>query len=57
MMQGHRRSLMIPTLKITKMVYTNDHGASVISDVGTQCYVEYEDKAVNTDGQMKLLPW
>ena len=30
---------------------TIDHGGSVISDVGTQCCVEYEDKAVNIDGR------
>ena len=34
---------------------TNDHGASVISDTGTQCYVEYEHKAVNTDGQNEVV--
>ena len=29
---------------------SNDHGASVISDVGTQCCVAHEDKAMNTIG-------
>ena len=39
-----------------KEVGTSDHCAIVISDVGTQCYVaEYEDKAVNTDGQNEFV--
>ena len=55
LVQAHWRTLMIRTLKIMKKVYTNDHGASVISDGGTQCCVEYEDTTMNTNGQNEVV--